>query len=112
MHGFLFRFFFLFILSSSNLVAQQNPAFPKGNTGTVLTHTIIESVDHTFGYDIYNAGKLMIHQPSVPGVAGNKGFKTKADARKVATLVISKIKKGEMPPTLTTEDLKRLNITL
>lgn len=112
MHGFLFRFVFLVMLNSFNLVAQQNPTFPKEHTGAVLTHTIIASADHTFGYDIYNAGKLMIHQPSIPGIAGNKGFKTKEDAGKVAALVISKIKKGEIPPSLTTEDFRKLKIVL
>ena len=38
------------------------------------------------------------------------GFKTKDAAEKVAQLVITKIRKGEMPPTVTTEELKALNV--
>ena len=47
---------------------------------------------------------------SEPGMPGNSGFKTDADARKVAEAVISKLKKGEMPPTVSEEELKQLNI--
>lgn len=41
---------------------------------------------------------------------GNVNFKTKADAEKVAKLVIDKIKKGEMPPTVTIEELQKLKV--
>ena len=58
----------------------------------------------------YSDGRLMIHQSSVPGLPGNEGLKTKADAEKVAQLVIEKIKKGEMPPTVSIEEMKTLNV--
>ena len=67
-------------------------------------------MDKTYGYDIYADSKLMIHQNSIPGLPGTEGFKTKAYAEKVAQLVISKIKKGEMPPTVTTEEMKKLKV--
>lgn len=50
----------------------------------------------------------MIHQPAIPGIPGNEGFKTKEAAQKVADLVVNKIKKGEMPPSVTIEELKKL----
>ena len=52
----------------------------------------------------------MIHQTSAPALPGNKGFKTKADATKVALLVIEKIKKGEMPPTISIDEMKKLGV--
>ncbi|MBK7149555.1 MAG: DUF4907 domain-containing protein [Bacteroidetes bacterium] len=39
---------------------------------------------------------------------GHEGFKTKETAAKVAELVISKMKEGLMPPTVTEEELKKL----
>jgi hypothetical protein len=74
----------------------------------VLSYKIINSANHTFSYDIYDNGRLMIHQPSVPGFPGNEGFKTKASAEKTAQLVITKISKGEMPPTVSLEEMKKL----
>jgi len=67
-----------------------------------------EAPDNTFAYDIYSDGKLFIHQPSIPGVAGNEGFKIKAGAEKVAQLVVGKINKGEMPPTVSIDEMKKL----
>jgi len=69
---------------------------------------IIPSINSTWGYDILVGNKLMIHQPSIPGMPGNEGFKTKKSAQKVADLVINKMKKGEMPPSVTIEEMKKL----
>ena len=75
---------------------------------TTYTYTIIPSKYKTWGYDIYIEKRLFIHQPSIPGLPGNEGFKIKADADKVARLVIKKIKKGEMPPSVTIEEMNKL----
>jgi len=113
---------FLILVSSSNIQAQfQNPQspptapkseikFPESSAfvNSKITYKIIDAASGTFCYDIFSDGKLLIHQPSVPGMPGNKGFKDKASAEKVADLVISKIKKGEMPPTVTTDEMKKV----
>ena len=46
----------------------------------------------------------------MPGLPGAEGCRTKADAEKLAAFVIGKIQKGEMPPSITTEELKTLQI--
>jgi hypothetical protein len=79
-------------------------AFDNSN----LTYKIISSINKTYCYDIFADGKLLIHQPSVPGLSGNEGFKTSQSAEKVAQLVIKKIKNGEMPPTVSIEEMKKL----
>ncbi len=73
-----------------------------------LTYKIINAPNKTFGYDIFSDGKLLIHQPSVPGMSGNEGFKTQQSTEKVAQLVITKIKNGQMPPTVTVEEMQNL----
>lgn len=75
---------------------------------TQLGYKIIDAPNRTWSYDIYSNEKLMIHQPNKPGMPGNEGFKTKLAAEKVAKLVISKIKRGEMPPTISEEEMKKL----
>jgi hypothetical protein len=87
--------------------AQQLPSSAENKN---LSYKIISSINKTWGYDIYNNGKLIIHQPSIPALPGNTGFKAKPDAEKVAQLVINKVKKGEMPPTVTTQELTALNV--
>jgi hypothetical protein len=95
--------------------SQEAPAaqFPEANdyANTNLTYKIIDAPNNTFCYDVFADGRLMIHQTSAPGLPGNEGFKAKADAEKVAQLVIDKIKKGEMPPTISTDELKKLDVT-
>ena len=93
---------------------QQNPAaqFPDGSAykNSNITYNIIDATNSTFGYDVFVDGKLMIHQTSIPSLPGNDGFKTKDDAAKVAELVMYKIRKGEMPPTVTADEMKNLGI--
>lgn len=71
---------------------------------------IIPSINKTFGYDILLKGKPLIHQPNIPSLPGNEGFKTKKSAQKVAEFVVMKIRKNEMPPTVTIDDLKTMNV--
>ena len=110
---------YFFVLSLSfTLTAQTKTPPPTGNgkpiekaqvTGT-YTYNIIPGINKTWGYDILMEKRLFIHQTSEPGLPGNEGFKTKARAEKVAKLVIEKIKKGEMPPTVTIEEMKKLKV--
>jgi len=105
------------ILFALSVHAQQQPEndaakFPDAgaSANTKLTSMIIEAPGKTWCYDIYADGRLMIHQTSAPGLPGNQDFKTKAAAEKVAQLVINKIKKGEMPPTVSIEEMKELGV--
>ncbi len=76
----------------------------------IYSYTIMQSVNNTWCYDIFKEGKRFIHQTSIPGLPGNEGFKNKSDAERVAQLVIDKLKKGEMPPSVTTDELKKMKI--
>ena len=77
---------------------------------TKYTYSIIPTDHKTWGYDIYTGKTLFIHQPNIPGLPGNDGFKTRSGAEKVALLVIGKIKKGEIPPNVTPEEMKKLKV--
>lgn len=99
----------------------QAPASPQANNtvsfpassataNKILTYQIIDAPNNTFCYDIYADGRLMIHQTSIPGLPGNEGFKTKDDAIKVAEMVVYKIRNGEMPPTVSIDEMKSLHL--
>jgi hypothetical protein len=85
--------------------------FPKARNyaSTKLTYRLIDAPKHTFCYDVFVDGRLLIHQSSVPALPGNEGFRTKEDASNVALLVIDKFKKGQMPPTVSLEEMKSLH---
>ncbi len=86
--------------------------FPEAgeHAAAALAHTIIDAPNGTFGYDILSDGALLIHQVNMPGQPGNEGCRTREDAEKLAVFVIGKIKKGEMPPTVTEAELKELGL--
>ncbi|MBK6482038.1 MAG: DUF4907 domain-containing protein [Chitinophagaceae bacterium] len=111
----------LFILAGAACYAQQplntlpsgeQPQFPEAtaNAGRQLTYTIIPAANDTWGYEIFAEGKLLISQKSIPALPGNDGFKEQAQAMQVAELVMQKIRNGEMPPTVTVEELNALGI--
>ena len=109
-------------MSSTMLFAQapSAPAQPDSTTAkfpeasayanTKLTYKIIDAPKQTYGYDVLADGRVVIHQTSVPALPGNEGFKTKEDASKVAALVIGKIRKDEMPPTVSIDEIKKLKV--
>jgi hypothetical protein len=63
-----------------------------------------------FGYDIYMYDAQYIHQPNVPAINGERGFKTKEQAQKAGEFVAFKIKKNIMPPALTIHELDSLGL--
>lgn len=75
-----------------------------------ITTKILSSANKTFGYEILVNGKTLVCQPSIPALPGNDGFKTRKQAQKVADFVVKKIKKNELPPTVTINDLKRMGV--
>jgi hypothetical protein len=87
-------------------VKQQNNPYAKAE----ITIKIIPSINKTFGYDIFINDQRVIHQPHIPALPGNKGFTTKERAQKVAEFVVKKIRKNEMPPTVTIDDLKKMDV--
>ncbi len=96
--------------------AQVKPATGKGGNKKsiiekqLLAYKIIPAEQNTFGYDILENNRPLVHQPSIPGLPGNKGFSKKEDAEKCARLVISKINRNLMPPTVTRKELDSLKI--
>ena len=82
----------------------------SSTTETSFTFKIIVAADNTFGYDIFQNNRMVIHQPIIPGTSGAHGFKTKSDAEKVAQLVMQKMKNGERRPTVTSEELNKIGI--
>lgn len=83
-------------------------AYDQSKPKAIVTFKIIPLSDNTWGYDIYLNNNKTIHQPTIPGLPGNKGFSTKKQAASVAKLVVHKIKEGQMPPSVTIAELKTL----
>jgi hypothetical protein len=127
----LLALLFIYLLIASRAHGQGTPSLPGLNTDSLKIAAAKEKKEMAalmakskldamvtrveggrFGYYVFVDGKLMIEQKTIPGLAGNKGFASEAEAKKVTELVIQKMKEGEMPPTVSNEDLKRLKISI
>ena len=109
-----FVFFILFMCLGA--AAQVKPVTEEGQnkkslgTKAILSYKIITAEQNTFGYDILQNDKPFVHQPSIPGLPGNRGFIKRDDAEKCAELVIYKINKNILPPTVTKQEMDSLKI--
>ena len=86
------------------------PSAKKANPVQEYYARLYQTELDQFGYDIYKDSVLIIHQPIIPGVQGNKGFASKSDANKTAMLTIYKLSHGIMPPSITIKELDSLKI--
>ena len=95
--------------SDSDMTAIYPSATEKDTTvHNVVVKTFQEK--SAWGYDIFIDEKLYIHQPTIPSVPGNNGFKTEADAKKGGEFVAYKIRNHIMPPSVTPEELDSLGV--
>ena len=109
----------LFIANCGSASAQQRDtatsstvAFPAASVHSEakITARIIEAPNGTFGYEVLSNGKLFVRQTNLPGRPGLNGCPTREHAEKFSALVMEKIQRGEMPPTVTAEDLKAFGL--
>lgn len=63
-----------------------------------------------WGYDIYMNGALYIHQPNIPAVQGNRGFRSEQAAKTTGTFVIYKVSNNIVPPTISVAELDSLGV--
>jgi hypothetical protein len=75
-----------------------------------ITYAVVAAEGGGYGYDIFTDGRKLIHQPTIPGRPGTSGFRKESDAKKVAELVVRKLKKREIPPAVTEAELKKLKV--
>ena len=107
----LLTFFFYSGILQAHIVSLNHTGLYLYLAKPAFNYKIIPAPNNTWGYNILRDNKIFIHQPNRPGLPGNEGFSAKEDAIKVARLVIAKIKKGEMPPTVSPHELRALKLT-
>jgi hypothetical protein len=91
-------------------MAKQKAANKERAAKMQFQYFVIKAANQTFGYDVYADGNLYLHQSTIPGIGGINGFADTASAGRVARLAINKIKMGEIPPTITPQELKQLKV--
>ena len=66
-------------------------------------------VPNGWGYDILRDGRPFFHQDNIPGVPGNRVFRTKEDALAVGELLCNKIKTGQLA-SITEQEMRDLHV--
>jgi hypothetical protein len=76
-------------------------------------HALMElqaiEVPNGWGYDILRDGRPYFHQNIMPGLRGNRVFRTKEDALAVGEFMCDKIKAGELP-VITEQQMRDMHI--
>ena len=85
------------------------PAGPNPYAHARISTRLLAGANHTHGYEVLVDGRVLVAQPSIPGRLGNAGFRTPAEAQRVAALVARKVRANELPPTVTEAELRRLH---
>jgi len=100
--------------SMTNIPEKVIPTEPKTTETPNYTYAIFltDSLHQNlgFGYNVIIDGKTFIHQPNIPSIAGNNGFKTKEQAEILAKYIIYKLSNNMMPPSVTPKELDSLGI--
>jgi len=61
-----------------------------------------------YGYNVLVNNKLFVHQPCLPAFEGRQGFPSEKRAQKAAQLVVDKILKNQIPPSLSISEVKEI----
>jgi hypothetical protein len=111
--------FFIFFLSISCVsdtekslnTAETSYSVLEGDVNTSIYHVVpFSSSFGGYGYKILSNEDVIISQESIPCISGLKGFQTEEDAIKVGMFVKTKLDSSIMPPSITVEDLKSLEV--
>ena len=102
------------VLMATIFSCQSNPGKPVGivterNDSVLVASHSFKTKDGGWGYIITVGEKIVIKQPIIPVVQGNKSFATEEDALKVAALVVNKIK-SRQKPTIFRAELQKIGI--
>ena len=63
-----------------------------------------------WGYKIFQNGNMIINQPHIPSIQGNKGFTSQFKAATAAQFIITKLNKNIFPPSITPTELDSLGL--
>jgi|SRR6185437_4735110 len=76
-------------------------------------HSFVElkaiEVPGGWGYDILKDGRLLFHQNIMPGLSGNKVFRSKEDALVVGKVVYDRMLAGQTP-AITEKEMRELHV--
>jgi hypothetical protein len=95
-----------YFFSCGPAVGNRNENHAVGQSDSIRINTF--QVNDGYGYEIYLNNTKVVYQPTIPVIEGNTNFPTKELAFETALLVSSKIRKGIIPPSISSEEMEIL----
>lgn len=93
---------------------KESPVLKKDRTSLHLPPsieaTVFKTKDGHWGYEVSISNQRFISQENIPGIPGNKPFKSQTDAFNCSKLVVEKLKKRKSP-TITLAEIDSLHIS-
>lgn len=86
----------------------QTPPKNEAHKTANIEYKIIDGIEGTYGYDIFYEGKMLVHQPHIPGLPGRLGFTTPERAASVAKLLIEKIRDDRFGEGISESEMREL----
>jgi len=79
----------------------------KSDPNSPFSYRLIDG-ENGWGYQIYEDSVMRINQLHIPSLPGIRGFDTREKAERAAKYVLSETEKGNFPPTMTPEILRKI----
>lgn len=83
---------------------------PQGEGTGEWTYKVVMNSEKNWGYQLFQNGKMIINQTTIPSVQGMAGFDSQEKADRTAKHIISKLEKGVFPPTVDKKELDSLKV--
>lgn len=99
----------IYILFAFSVIAYFTSAYISWKNSYEIESKAIKS-GSGWGYEIYVGKKIFITQRNIPAIIGTKQFVSEEQAKKVAELVIVKLKQKHALPSVTVHELDSLGI--
>lgn len=99
----------IYILFAFSVIAYFSSAYISWKNSYDIESKAIQS-GNGWGYEIYVGKKIFITQRTIPSVSGNKQFVNEEQAKRVAELVILKLKQKHSLPSVSTKELDSLGV--
>lgn len=96
--------------TSSTTADEVQPLETEQSKPSEWTYEVVSISDGNWGYQLFQHGKMVINQTTIPSVQGNNAFDSEEKAERTAKHILHKLENGIFPPTVDQKELEELGV--
>ena len=96
--------------ASSATIEDNEPLETEQSTSSEWTYEVVSISEGNWGYQLFQHGKMVINQTTIPSVQGNNAFDSEEKAERTAKHILHKLENGIFPPTVDQKELEELGV--